>query len=440
VGEFDHIIEEFNASPVAIALKEIGESGDFSRLEADFTKRHHYVSQFVLRGFSNPRDGGRIYQMTTAGRGAPKAIGVRDAAVRKNLYRATDENGVVTNRHEGYLALIESKAAPTIQRLLEAPESMKSGDRATIAFFVAFQIMRTPAAAEQVTEAANMAFRMAATDMYSNKVEFAKNHRQKDGRDLAPDEIEQFRIDMLKAIGDGDVRISGENGAHFAAGFEHAIDNIPPLIAFDWLLLRAPAGGFVTSDRGYAIHDPSPPFPWSAQGILSSPAAETLVPLTDTAALIMRPGTGASRFDVQEIAGEVVQRLNLRTFGWATGYVYARSQATLAKLRVAARRRPDTVIRPKPICSVIGIEIDPTDPTLAQENTARGWPTHVTGSRGQLLDYIVAPGDGPHPELHRRADQLTEQRARRRLGIAPNTEIDGQVVTRPMHPLDVRPA
>jgi hypothetical protein len=62
------------------------------------------------------------------------------------------------------------------------------------------------------------------------------------------------------------------------------------IYAFDWLLVRAPAGGLITSDRGYAIQDPSPPFPWAAQRPLSSPHSETFVPLSDSTGLFMRPG------------------------------------------------------------------------------------------------------------------------------------------------------
>jgi hypothetical protein len=42
--------------------------------------------------------------------------------------------GGTSNRHEGYLALVEEHAAPAIARLIADPPSLQPGDRATIAF------------------------------------------------------------------------------------------------------------------------------------------------------------------------------------------------------------------------------------------------------------------------------------------------------------------
>src|SRR4051794_35141695 len=53
VGEFDHIVAALQSSPVTAAFVEMAASNDFSRLEKSDAKRHHFVPQFVLRGFSH---------------------------------------------------------------------------------------------------------------------------------------------------------------------------------------------------------------------------------------------------------------------------------------------------------------------------------------------------------------------------------------------------
>jgi hypothetical protein len=63
--------------------------------------------------------------------------------------------GKPSNRNEGYLALVESHAAPALRQLTDGPESPSPAERATISFFVALQAMRTPAAAQQVTAGAS---------------------------------------------------------------------------------------------------------------------------------------------------------------------------------------------------------------------------------------------------------------------------------------------
>jgi hypothetical protein len=437
VGDFDDIVASMEASPLMAELKAIGLSGDFSKLERNPAKRHHYVPQLVLRGFADPADGGRrIFQMPTRSRKAPIRVGIRDAAVRQWLYRVATPEGGVSNRHEGYLALVEQHAAPAIARLIAAPTSLEPGDRATIAFFVAFQMMRTPAAAEQITALANVALQDAVSELYSDRKAFAEHHRQHFGAGASDEDIEEFRLDVVEQVRTGKVHVSGSSGADFATGLTHAASLIPQIIAFDWALLRTADGGFIASDRGYAIHDPAPPFPWAAQGLLSSPASETLVPLNDTTALLMRPGSATCGWEVRDIAATELQQLNLRTLGWADEYVFAKRQATLDSPRAAARRQPRDVIRPRPFCQVILLELDPDDPSLAAENTRRGWPPYLRGHDGEPRDYLVIPTNAPQPELRRRADELAEHRGRKRLGPAAEAA-PGRLSHSPIHPLDV---
>ena len=437
VGEFDHIVAAIEASPLMAALKAMGLSGDFSKLDRNAAKRHHYVPQFLLRGFADPADGGkRIFQMPTRSRKAPMQVGIRDAAIRQWLYRVVTPDGKQSNRHEGYLALVEEHAAPAIARLIAAPEPLQPGDRATIAFLVAFQTMRTPAAAEQMTAVANAAFQNAASELYSGREAFVEHHRQYFGAGASDEEIEEFRLDVLEQVRTGKIRVSGRGGADFATGLAYAASLIPQIIAFDWAVLRRAGGGFVASDRGYAIHDPAPPFPWTAQALLSSPASETLVPLNDTTALLMRPGSATCRLDVGDVDATELEQLNLRTLGWAAEYVFAKRQATLDGLRVTARRRPRDVIRPRPFCQVILLELDPDDQSLSAENTRRGWPPYLPGQDGEPRDYLVIPTDAPQPELHRRADELAECRARKRLGAAA-AAAPGKLTHRAINPLDL---
>lgn len=415
-------------------------SGDFSRLERNQAKRHHFLPQFLLRGFAHEHNGkDRLFQMQTASRGAPRRVDVRTAASRRRLYTAIDENGEPSNRNEGYLALVESHAAPALRQLIADPASLSPAERATIAFFVAVQAMRTPAAAQQVTVVANAAFQTAASEFLSDRRAFAERHREASGRLAGDDEIERLRRQVLDEVRRGGVRLSGEGGGAFGAALEHAVSNLPAVFAFDWTLLLAPKGGLITSDRGIAIHDPTPPYPWAAQGLLSSDNSETFVPLSDEHCLMMRPGAATCGLGIREISSAEAETLNLRVYGWADTYVFAKSQESLARVRVAARRRPADVTRPKAFCQVALIEPDPDDTSLADENRCRGWPAHVRNANGALRDYIVIPADAPNPELWKRSDELTERRALKRAGIGPDEPFEGRIRNEPLHPLDIRP-
>ena len=111
MGQFDHIVAAIQESRLTVDLMKMAESGDFSSLESE-AKRHHFVSQFVLRQFARPAGGAYVYQVEKSGRRAPVRVAIDAAASRRRLYAIRTEEGGLSNRHEGYFALVESHAAP----------------------------------------------------------------------------------------------------------------------------------------------------------------------------------------------------------------------------------------------------------------------------------------------------------------------------------------
>lgn len=418
-------------SPITTAFMEMAVAGDFSALEKNQAKRHHFLPQLLLRRFSFVHEGKEgIFQMKAKGRGAPRRVGLRSAASRNRLYSVLGEDGELSNRHEGYLALIEDHAAPALRCLIEDPDSLTPGQRATIAFFIAVQTMRTPDAAAQVTAVAQTAFQNATSEMVSDRAAFAERHRDFFGEGADEAEIEAFRKEIIDSVRDEKMRLVGARGAAFAEGLRHAVELVPAIIAFDWTLLRASDGGIITCDRGYAIHDPTPPVPWATQGLLSSGNSETTFPLGSDACLLLRPEPASAGLSVGELDSRQVEQLNLRTYGWAEAYVFGETQAALVAVRNAARRRPAEVIRPRPFSGAILIDRDPDDDSLAHENLSRGWPAYLANGDGEPRDYVVIPIGEGEGRQRKKVDELVERRARKRAGVGPDDPLPGRIVNR----------
>ena len=438
MGQFDHIAMALQASPVTADFTKMATSGDFTALEANGAKRHHFLPQFQLRGFADTHDDGkdRLFQMDATIRGAPRRVDVRTAASRRRLYAVATDDGP-SNRLEGYLALVETHAADALRRMTDAPAALSPGDRATIAYLVTLQTMRTPSAAEQITRVANVALKTAASEFFSDRRAVAELYRNRFNVNDSDEAIEDFRERILAAIRAGDIRLDGTQGAAFATAFQHAIESVPIVIACHWTLLRSPTGGVITSDRAYAIHDPSPPYPWVAQGLLSSDRVEVTIPLSARDCLLVYPGFADAALDVREVSADELELVNLRTYGRAQRYVFGKSQGTLQTVRRAARRRPSRVIRPRPFCHLVLLDCDPDDSSLVEGNLRRGWPARMPNDAGMLCDYIVIPDDEPHAELWNLADELTERRARKRAGVSSAEPLDGRIVNRLLHPFDI---
>lgn len=411
MGEFDHVIAAFEASPLYAELAAISASGDFSKLTSQ-AKRQHFVPRMLLRNFAaQGSEAGSIFQLAVDS-GASQRVSIEKAASRHRMYAAVDESGEASSHLEGYLALVESHAAPALARFLSAPTALTDADRATISLFVAMQLQRTPAAAARIQQVADATLQAYASSAFSDPQTFTQMYEEHFGGPGTAADREAFRQQVVETVRRGGVRLSDPGGVAISTGLAIAAEESFLLFEFDWTLLVHP-GGFITSDRAFSIHDPEPPFPWSCQGILSSPRAETAVPLSTDVCLLLRPLGRALR--CQEVPEGHAEVVNLRTWSWADRHVFGCSAEALERVAREARAQPDRLRPPTTPCHVFLFEPDPDDETFAEENRRRGWPGQLY-DQGGLRDYVVIPIDRPHPEIHQRVDETVEARARKRLG------------------------
>lgn len=154
-----------------------------------------------------------------------------------------------------------------------------------------------------------------------------------------------------------------------------------------WTVLKAkPPSRFVCSDRPLTMYDPTPPYPWSAPAWESSPLVESTLPVSRDICLRIGPSQ-PKRLSVKETTKQV-DRINLRTYGWATRYVYGPSPDLLERLHERADEAPRP-IRKRPVMLE---EADRADPAAADRNAARGWPRYITDPSGRsdrLMSYEV---------------------------------------------------
>jgi len=117
--------------------------------------------------------------------------------------------------------------------------------------------------------------------------------------------------------------------------------------------------------------------------------------------------TGVRRHDVD---GNAVRTINLRTYGWATEYIYGSSQEHVVAVRKAAKREPTAVARPHEVYSPVLLERDPSDDSLAQENRRRGWSPYIN-HKGAAHDYVAIGIDGHPTDQLVRVAHLNRRRA-----------------------------
>lgn len=253
--------------------------------------------------------------------------------------------------------------------------------------------------------------------MAGDPADFANRHRAT-FPDMSEGELEELRQRMLRQLADGEI-VHKDPGAQAMRMLMSASGNVAQEIYWcQWSVLTSQSKSFVTSDRGLSMFDPSPRFPWSGNAWLSSPDAQTLIPLSAHVCLLVTPGDPTAEW--KEVTDDDVLRINSRTYGWAERFVFGSNQETVTNVRRAAKHRPELVARPLPFRQTILLESVAGDDELAREHERRGWARYLgqRDSSGQvtLCDYIVVGEDGAAVEAGVRATAIAKRRA-----LAPST-------------------
>lgn len=420
----------FQASALVIKLAQIATTGDLS-VFASSAKRQHFVPQFVLSGFAEQVGSRELLWQHDIETRAMVRVDIASAASRRHFYSFLDDAGERDTRIEGFLALVESEAAGPFATLLGDPLSLAQSDRATLSLFFALQSLRTPGSAAAGAAAGDTVMRLLVASSLRAGQEFRAAYQQVSGNsDPSESEVEAFRQQMLQALSDGTIGFAdpGEQALHF--GISMAPSQAALIFDSHWTVIRC-SGAFVTSDRAIAMFDPTPAGPWTGSALRSSPAAETTFPLSSDACLLSRPGPAMTA--EADVALEMADLLNLRTLGWAEGYVFARDEATIRRICSVADTSPADVVRPRIGSQILLIDADPDDRSIADRNEAQGWPRHVTAG-GEPHDYFVVPHGTNPVELSAEIELIVRARARRKLGLGPNDPLPGRSTLEPLAP------
>ncbi|TMK57872.1 MAG: DUF4238 domain-containing protein [Actinobacteria bacterium] len=430
-------------SPLVKELAEIGK-GEKSLPKSD-AKRHHFIPQLTLSRFATGDE--RLFQLDT-GTGKPQRTSVYAAASRRRFYTFEDEDGKKNNDVEAYFSLVESHAAPALLRMDETGE-LSDIDRATIAFFLSLLWARTPGARSATEQLGLQANTLLMASHWGDPNTFMRMYRQweaegGDGTRLSDEEAEELREKTLREFQDGTMGFEDPGGGNtMALLLEVALQQAGIIFgSMGWALMRSDETEFISSDRGLAIFDPTPKYPWSSHAMASSPNAQTTIPISASSCLLLVP-TGEPSFEAGEVSRHNVMQANLRAYGWAERFIYGSSQEAVVAVRRAARRKPQDVARPKPHRPVILVESDPEDTRLADAHRKRGWPPYLQApgedGKPQRFDYMVLGEDGDPVTVGVTTTELARERGMKAAGLSPNA-FDGETHTRSVPLRDVKGA
>ena len=380
--------------PLARDLRAIAEGRQ--ALPESKGRRHHFVPAFLLAAFAEPpgQRKGWMFQLDVR-TGRPQRTKPDSAAFEKDLY-AGEGDDLGDRSLEAFFSLVEKHTAPALKRLADSPLALTAEDRQTIAYFLSLQQSRTPAALSSTIENSQAAMELFLSVQFEDAASFAKTYREAVNDEASDQQIENFRERMKDGLVNGEVSLAEPRSQALQLLLHTSAPIAETVASLRWTLVSSETQQFVTSDRGIAMHDPTPPFPWTGHAWRSSPNAQTTVPLGPWRCLLVEAGPAGMGVDIA--SPSTVREVNLRTYGWAKRFVYGRTQSVVSDLRRDAKRKPRMVTRPKRTKQVLVEEADPSDPTVGAENVRRGWPKGYweeddDGNRRFMAYTVIDPSD-----------------------------------------------
>lgn len=273
----------------------------------------------------------------------------------------------------------------------------------------------------RVTEFADTAMKLMFASRIADAETFSREYGDVIG-DADDETIERQRQWILDALADDRVQPSDSKAMALDLLLNAVGDSFQIVYQLRWYLVESDGQAFVTSDCGLSMYDPTPRFPWSGNGWVGSPNSQTAIPLDPRRCLPVTPGRHGptERLDQRRAAKPEVDAVNLRTYGFASQYVFSHSQQ-VTELRALVKRRPGGVMRPQPNPAVMLIQAEEGDDRLADEHRRLGWSPRLM-VRGEPHDYAVMTSDGGTVEKSVDMAVLAKTRAMRELRDA---DVDG---------------
>lgn len=213
-------------------------------------KRHHYLPQFYLKGFSVAGQL-RVYDRE---KGEIRKQGPKTVAVEKGFYAVRGPGGELDYAEvEKRLGVVESQAAPAIRKLDDEGGELALNERYALAMFVALLKYRTTAFERQSSELSEMfSDPEAAKEMLAPSVEGVRVLLERAGyEDAGPSGMAQMVYETIREHG---VEYRPNPNARLEQMLQGAYEVGTQLVQGALTVARAPEGcGFITSDDPYAV-------------------------------------------------------------------------------------------------------------------------------------------------------------------------------------------
>ena len=301
-------------------------------------KRHHYLPEAYLAGFTRGGTPGSLLYVFDRDAGAFRPQTPKNTAVQGHYYAVEAIDGARSSRAESILSKIEAIAIPIIRRI-DGRQSLNLTEKLELAMFIALLYTRVPRFERVIREMTDGVYKRVNEREISSVERAAywlRRHEEKTGAKLkiTPEQVYEY-------FSAGQYNVVLEQSAVVRRMFEAALALGEVLPAMSWLVGVAPEDtSFITTDAPFVT---TPPEKHSGPYGFGTPGAVTLVPLSQRSCLCI--GGQAMLVAYSDLPKSQVREVNIALAQGCERFVIARDE-TLLRNTVAKSRAHELQRRP----------------------------------------------------------------------------------------------
>jgi hypothetical protein len=308
-------------------------------------RRHHYVSQFYLKGFAADLGRPLLYVVNLFDKKS-YTTGTTALAV-ENDFHTIQVDGKPPDAIEKALAQVEAAVKGALDSILTSESLSKAEDRGLLLYYISLLLVKSPFHRPKVDQLADEIMTKIGKVQAADKAAWDAKMAQDKADGIYPADFDGESV--RKAILEHEFDISLTTGAHLDMELKVAMQLCPLLAQRGWNILKAKEGGFITSDRPVALfwddYLKSDPIG------LALPGTRLLFPLSPSLAIC-----GGLEFKdaLLELDAKRVAAMNGRTILNAGRQVFARDDKfeyylpTNGGLKPGSELQSDAILNQKP--------------------------------------------------------------------------------------------
>ncbi|MDM5313849.1 DUF4238 domain-containing protein [Peribacillus frigoritolerans] len=284
-------------------------------------KKQHYVPQVYLNFFAEESGFLNIYdrEKDEFRKQTPAKAG------NSTHFYTVEVNGEKDYSIEKMLANhVEGIYKPVIRKI-ENKEYLTRKDKESLAVFIAFQHLRTPAQRKNYNHMVDSVYKKFSKIAF----QMQKVHGQLEG-------LDDVEIESLGEIFENekyDVKVPKEHSLEFMLSFSEKLSHM--LLNHNFAIIKASSKSeFITSDNPYCMVKEKWSPPWSGHGVVNT---TKIFPLTPRYLLILKDA--GDKMVYMQLGKAEVREMNFTIASWSDRFLYSKNEFLLKSLIVKIKKK-----------------------------------------------------------------------------------------------------